>query len=84
MKYLYLMIVVIIFTGCHEDPKPCKHGKSEIIVAKCPKFETKLKIEIKDLNSTHGAISWSDISRIESFLESKKKFNNSVEALNSK
>jgi PBP1b-binding outer membrane lipoprotein LpoB len=84
MKYIYLAIAAVILSGCHEEPKPCKHSKTDIIVTKCPKFETKLKIKIEDLNSTHGAISWGDVSRLESFLKSKKNFNNSVEALNSK
>ncbi len=83
MRYLYLIFPIIIFSGCRECPAP-KFERQSIVVTKCPKFDTKLKIKIEDLNSTHGAISWKDVSRIESFLKSKKHFNSNVDALNAK
>ncbi len=81
MKYLFLISFLLMFlAGCGEHiPVP---PKQEIIKTKCPKFNTKLRIKIEDLNSTHGAISWGDVSKIEYFIKSKKKFNNSIDSIN--
>lgn len=80
MKYIALAIITLVLSGCHSD-QVITPGKTEVLDSKCPQFTTKLRISVEDLNSTHGAISWSDVSRIESFLEAKKKFNKSVSAL---
>ena len=73
-------IVAIALSGCHECPKVPVHETTT--KCSCPKFNTRLSIKVKDLNSTHGAISWGDVSKIESFLKSKKKFNKHVDNIN--
>ena len=80
MKYIASVITILILSGCHSD-QIVTPGKTEVIDSKCPQFTTKLRINVEDLNSTHGAISWRDVSRLESFLKAKKKFNKSVDAL---
>jgi hypothetical protein len=71
-----------MFSGCKECPKI--PDKTAFVEKKCPKFTSKIKIKIDDLNSTHGAISWRDVSKIEYFLMAKKNFNSTVDSINSK
>lgn len=80
MRYLLPLLIIAFLTGCHED-QVVTPGKTEVVDTRCPKFTTKLNINVEDLNSTHGAISWKDVSRIESFLKSKKKFNKNIDSL---
>lgn len=81
MKSLLLAALLVLLTGCH-DEQIVVPPKQTVIATKCPKFNTKLKIKVNDLNSTHGSISWSDVSKIESFLKSKSKFNSNIDTLN--
>ena len=83
MKYLVYIILPLFLTGCY-DNKISVPTKQVVISTKCPKFNTRLKIRVDDFNSTHGVISWKDVSRIESFLKSKKNFNKNVNSINLK
>lgn len=76
------LLATVAFTGCC-DKNYAPHIEDRTYVEKkCPKFNSKIKIKIDDLNSTHGAISWPDVSRIESLISSKNKFNKSVDKIN--
>lgn len=82
MKKIFAILPIVIFaiSGCHECPNVPVHETTT--KCSCPKFNTRLSIKVEDLNSTHGAISWGDVSKIESFLKSKKKFNKHVDKIN--
>jgi hypothetical protein len=81
MRLFFILLTLILITGCKECPSPQKCEKTKIIKTKCPKFTSKLSIDVLELNSTHAAISWTDVSRIEFFLKEKKKFNSIVDKL---
>jgi len=76
------MIALSLFiSGCGHQPD-VHTVRAETVKCECPKFNTKLSIRVEDLNSTHGAISWGDVGKIESFLKSKKRFNAHVDKIN--
>ena len=86
MKLIVIFMVssVLLLTGCTDSDCINVPSKQTVIATKCPKFNTKLRIRVEDLNSSHGAVSWADVSRIESFLLSKKNFNKNIDKLNTK
>ncbi len=82
MRYiLFPILAVVLFSGCEHEPTPGGCEKTKIIKTKCPKFTSRLSIEVLELNTTHAAISWRDVSRIEHFLKDKKRFNERVDSL---
>ena len=79
---LILTLMTFLFSGCEKDiniPDDTRHTSTI-----CPKFTPTLKIKIEDLNGTHGSISWIDVTKIEIFLNSKKKFNDNISIFNHK
>jgi hypothetical protein len=84
MKTLPLIFLAFMFlaTGCSKHPEPS--GCEKVIHKKtiCPKFNTRLSIYAEELNSTHAAVKWTDIARIESCIKRKKEFNKKVDSLN--
>lgn len=77
-----ILLLLLFLSGCHECPKPKECEKTTFTHSKCPKFNAKLSIYVSELNSTHGAIKWSDVTRIEKFLKSKKNFNSKIDTIN--
>jgi len=77
MRVLIIAIISLSLSGCFCEKNPSIESK-----AKCPSFNSSIKILVEDLNSTHGAVSWSDLTKLENFLKEKKKFNNIVENIN--
>ena len=85
MKYLIISIAIIIsFSGCCEKDVVALVNETVYVNSVCPEFTAKISINIEDLNSTHGSISWADATKLEAFLRAKKNFNNKVEKLNKK
>ena len=76
-----LILIAVFFGGCCEK---CVDVPDLTPDKKCYTFDRKLSIKVDDLNSTHGAISWEDTTKIENFLKAKKTFNTNVVDLNSK
>jgi hypothetical protein len=76
-----LITLLLLLSGCCEKQLSVPDLNAN---KKCYTFNRTLSIELLDLNSTHGAISWEDATKIEYFLRAKKEFNEKVEALNSK
>ena len=83
-KVILGIIVMLTFTGCPKKPCPEQERETIYVNTTCPTFDRKLDIYISDLNSTHGAISWEDVTKTENLLKAKKKFNADVKDLNSK
>lgn len=79
-RVFYYIILIVMLAGCSNNSPIVT--KREYIKTKCPTFDYKLRVEILDLNQTHGAISWSDVSRIESMIEAKNNFNKNIKKLN--
>ncbi len=87
MKLLLLSIAIVLsITGCVDKTGVSPNGKcKDVHYTKtiCPKFTGFIYIDIIDLNSTHAAISWKDVGKIEILLKQKKRFNSSVASINS-
>jgi len=85
MRILYLLLAFgIIISGCANTGN-VKYPETRTVYVKssrCPKFDRRLKIEIKDYNDEYGLISWKDVERIENFLKAKKRFNAGVDKIN--
>lgn len=86
-KFLIAALLPLILIGCSsknniEPSGECKDIEYSKTV--CPHFDAKISIDVIELNSTHAAISWQDVHKIEVLLQEKKKFNKNVDAINSK
>jgi hypothetical protein len=77
-----LIVTALLITGCHHEPSPGGCENTIYKKTKCPRFDYKLSIYVDELNSTHAAIKWSDVSKIESCIKRKKEFNRKVDGLN--
>ncbi len=82
MKYFLAILTTFVFVGCVQDKATPSAPKTIYIKRKCPQFNASIAIKVEELNSTHGAVSWVDISQVESLIVEKKKFNTKVRTMN--
>jgi len=75
MKYILSILILIGLNSCAKN-------ETIYIKSKCPKFTSKLKIDVKHYNEKYALISWSDINNIEVFLKRKKFFNEKIDKMN--
>jgi len=81
-RTLFILSIISLTYGCHCDDVSTPDKVYEVTKQQCMTFDRKISVMVLDLNSTHGAISWSDATKLENFLEAKKKFNENVTTLN--
>ena len=81
---IFLSLVALVFvSGCAVSNQSTSPSiKPKYKTSKCPTFDRRLSIEVKDYNNTYGLISWKDVSKIEKFLKAKKQYNANVSRLN--
>ena len=80
-KILFICAALISLTGCN-NPTPKPVYVNHYVKTKCPKFNTKISIDVKAYNDNYALISWEDVSKIEHLLKKKKEFNKSIDKLN--
>lgn len=69
-----LIPIMLLLVGCHNQPV--------YTPSQCPTFNAKLSIVVYEHNTTHSAVTWGDVSDIETFLEQKRVFNEGVKEIN--
>jgi uncharacterized lipoprotein YajG len=81
----FTLALVVLLSGCASTTQSVKYPDKTTVVTqkcKCPTFDRRLSIEVKDYNSEYGLISWEDVSKIEHYIAAKKRFNKNVDLLN--